>query len=160
MTAAGAGTDRPVKIRLRLARGGRIEVSSSPLDRGAPHPIRLALDDVPVDPADVFLYHKTTRRGRYEDARDRHPDADDTLLVNTRGEITETSVANIVAKVGGRWWTPPLDAGLLPGTERAALLADGTIAERAILADEARDAESLAVVSSVRGWRPAVVVLT
>jgi para-aminobenzoate synthetase/4-amino-4-deoxychorismate lyase len=111
-----------------------------------------------VDPADVFLYHKTTRRRLYEDANERHPDADDTLLVNTRGEITETLVANVVAKVGGRWWTPPLDAGLLPGTERAALLADGTIAERAILVDEAREAESLAVVSSVRGWRPAVVV--
>ncbi len=158
MATAGAGNDRPVKIRLRLARGGKIELSSAPLDRGAPEPVRLALDDAPVDPTDVFLFHKTTRRRLYEDARARHPDADDTLLVNIRGQITETSAANVAAKVNGRWWTPPLDAGLLPGTKRAALLADGTIVERAIGVDEARQAEALAVFSSVRGWRLAVLI--
>ena len=155
---AGADADRPVKIRLRLARSGKIELSTAPLDRGAAEPVRLALDDVPVDPTDVFLFHKTTRRRLYEDARTRHPDADDTLLVNTRSQITETSVANVAANMDGRWWTPPLDAGLLPGTERAALLADGTIAERAIGVDEARQAEALAVFSSVRGWRLAVLM--
>ena len=158
MATAGVDSDRPVKIRLRLARGGKIELSTAPLDRGAPEPVRLALDDVPVDPSDVFLFHKTTRRRLYEDARARHPDADDTLLVNTRGQITETSAANVAAKLNGRWWTPPLDAGLLPGTERAALLADGTIVERAIGSDEAKKAEALAVFNSVRGWRLAVLI--
>ena len=43
----GADADRPVKVRLRLSRAGAIEVSSAVLDRGAPEPIRLALDDVP-----------------------------------------------------------------------------------------------------------------
>ena len=62
MDDAGAGTDRPVKIRLRLSRVGAIEVSGAALDRGAPEPVRLALDDVAVDPTDVFLFHKTTMR--------------------------------------------------------------------------------------------------
>ncbi len=64
-------------------------------------------------------------------------------------------MANIAAKLDGRWWTPPLDAGLLPGTERAALLEDGPLEERTISIDEARTAEELAVFSSVRGWRRA-----
>ncbi len=157
MDEAGAGSDRPVKIRLRLSRVGAIEVSWAALDRGA-EPVRLELDDVAVDPADVFLFHKTTIRRPYEDARARHPDADDAVLINTRGQVTETSVANIAAKLDGRWWTPPLDAGLLPGTERAALLADGTLEERVISIDEARTAEDLAVFNSVRGWRRAVLV--
>ena len=156
--AAGADADRPVKIRLRLNRAGTIEVSSTVLDRGAPEPVRLALDDVPVDPSDVFLFHKTTVRGRYQDARARHPDADDTLLTNARGQITETSVANVAAKLEGRWWTPPLDAGLLAGTERAALLAEGAVAERPIDVDEARTAQDLAVFNSVRGWRRAELI--
>ena len=126
----GADADRSVKIRLRLNRAGAIEVSSVVLDRGAPEPIRLALDDVPVDPTDVFLFHKTTMRRRYEDARARHADANDTLLINLRGEITETTTANVAVKLAGRWWTPPLDSGLLAGTERAALLDDGAIEER------------------------------
>ncbi|MEO8423652.1 MAG: aminodeoxychorismate synthase component I [Actinomycetota bacterium] len=158
MDAATAGTDRSMKIRLRLNRAGAIEVSSAALGRGAPEPLRLALDDVPVDPNDVFLFHKTTVRRRYEDARARHPDADDTLLTNTRGQITETSVTNVAAKLDGRWWTPPLDAGLLAGTERAALLAEGVVEERPIDVDEARRAEELAVFSSVRGWRRAVLM--
>jgi para-aminobenzoate synthetase/4-amino-4-deoxychorismate lyase len=154
----GADAGRSVKIRLRLARAGTIETSSAALDRGAPEPIRLALDDVPVDPSDVFLFHKTTVRRRYEDARARHPEADDALLINIRGQITETSVANVAAKLDGRWWTPPIDAGLLPGTERAARLAEGAMAERAIAIDEARTADDLAVFSSVRGWRRAVLI--
>jgi para-aminobenzoate synthetase/4-amino-4-deoxychorismate lyase len=158
MDEAGAGTDRPVKIRLRLSRVGAIEVSWAALDRGAPEPVRLALDDIAVDPADIFLFHKTTMRGRYDDARARHPNADDAVLRNTRGQITETSDANIAAKLDGRWWTPPLDAGLLPGTERAALLTNGSLDERAISIDEVRTAEDLAVFNSVRGWRRAVLV--
>ena len=154
----GADADRSVKIRLRLNRAGAIEVSSAVLDRGAPEPIRLALDDVPVDPTDVFLFHKTTMRRRYEDARARHPDANDTLLINLRGEITETTTANVAVKLAGRWWTPPLDSGLLAGTERAALLDEGAIEERAIDVDDARTAQALAVLNSVRGWRRAVLV--
>lgn len=155
LDAAGAAIDGPVRIRLLLARGGKVDISVTSLDRGALGPVRLALDDHPVDPSDVFLFHKTTMRRRYDEARARHPDADDALLVNRAGEITETPVANVAVERGGIWWTPPIEAGLLPGTERAALLADGTIVERPITVDEARDADAIAVFSSVRGWRRA-----
>jgi para-aminobenzoate synthetase/4-amino-4-deoxychorismate lyase len=77
--------------------------------------------------------------------------------VNTRGEVTETTIANLAVRLEDRWWTPPLDAGLLPGCERAALLADGTLRERRISVDELRSAGSLAVLNSVRGWRAAVL---
>jgi para-aminobenzoate synthetase/4-amino-4-deoxychorismate lyase len=154
---AGAGADRPMRIRLRMTRGGRLDLASTPLVRSV-EPVRLALDEVPVDPSDVFLFHKTTMRRRYEDARARHPDADDVLLVNPSGDITETTVANVAVRSEGRWWTPPLDAGLLPGTERAALLADGTIVERALSIEQARSAEEISVLNSVRGWRRAVLL--
>lgn len=122
-------------------------------------PVRLAVDrDHPVDPDDVFLFHKTTVRDRYEAAAARHPDADDTILVNPRGEVTETTISNLAVRLEGRWWTPPLGAGLLPGCERAALLADGTLAERTIRVEDLVSAQDLAVVNSVRGWRAAVVV--
>jgi para-aminobenzoate synthetase/4-amino-4-deoxychorismate lyase len=79
------------------------------------------------------------------------------LLVNTAGQITETTVANIAVERDGTWWTPPLDAGLLSGCERAALLAEGRIVERPITVGEASDADALAVFSSVRGWRRATL---
>lgn len=156
--AADAPGGTPLKVRLLLARDGTLTATAEPIAPSPGEPVRLALDDEPVDPADVFLFHKTTRRQPYERRSARHPDAEDVLLVNTRGQITESAVANVAVKLAGRWWTPPLSCGLLPGTYRARLLADGTLAERAITVEEARNAEGLALVNSVRLWRDAVLI--
>ncbi len=153
---AAAG-DRPARVRLLLDRAGRITTASMPL-AAAPEPARLEIDEVPVDPGDVLLFHKTSRRERYEAARARHPDADDVLLVNTRGEVTESTIANVAAQLGGRWITPPLDAGLLPGTERAALLDDGTIEEGTLRPDDLRLATELRLMNATRPWRRAALV--
>ena len=80
-------------------------------------------------PRDVFLFHKTSRRQRYEEARRRHPDADDVVLINDRGEVTESTIANLAARIEGRWVTPPIEAGLLPGIGRAVALEEGSLTE-------------------------------
>ena len=155
---AGRYPGKTTRVRLLVDRRGRVETGSAPMS-SADGPTRLGLDLAhPVDPADVFLFHKTTLRERYEQALARHPDADDVVLVNTRGEVTETTIGNLAVRLEGRWWTPPLDSGLLAGCERAALLAEGALAERTIRIEELRAAEALAVVNSVRGWRDAVLV--
>ena len=66
----------------------------------------------PIDPADVFLFHKTTNRAVYD--RARRPDCDDVVLWNPAGEVTETTIANLVVEVGDRRVTPPIACGLLP----------------------------------------------
>ena len=147
-----------VRVRLTVSRDGSIatDVADAP-----PEPegtLRLALDDEPVDPRDVWLFHKTTRRAPYERRRGRRPDVDDVLLVNSRGEVTESTIANLAVRIGGRWVTPPLEAGLLPGSYRTVLVRDGTLVERRVTVEEVRAADEIALVSSVRGWRPAVVV--
>jgi len=148
---------RLARVRLLVDRRGRVDAGAAPASP-PPTPVRLAVDPThPVDPADPFLFHKTTLRDRYDDARARFLDADDVILVNTRGEITETTIANLAVKLDGRWWTPPIEAGLLPGCERAALLAEGTIEERIVRLDELERAEGVAVLNSVRGWSDAVV---
>jgi para-aminobenzoate synthetase/4-amino-4-deoxychorismate lyase len=152
---ASAG-NRPLRVRLLLARSGRIATASMPL-ASRPEPVRLEVDDHPVDPRDVLLFHKTSRRERYEAARARHPDADDVLLVNTSGEITESTIANLAARLEGRWITPPIEAGLLPGTERAALLAEGGIEEGTLTPDDLADAEELRLMNATGPWRRAVL---
>ena len=156
--AAASSLAKPVRVRLTLARSGAIAWGTLPMPASANDHVRVALDDVPVDPADVLLFHKTTLRARYEEARARQPDADDVLLVNTRGEVTESTIANLAVRIDGRWWTPPLDCGLLAGTERAALLAEGTLAERVITPEEVRAAEEIALVNSARPWRTATLL--
>ena len=149
--------DKAARVRLLVDRRGRVEAGAAPLPVSI-EPVRLAIDrEHPIDPSDVSLFHKTTLRSRYEDAAGRFPDADDVVLVGPGDEVTETTIANLAVKLGGRWWTPPLEAGLLPGCERAALLDEGALAERRISVDDLQRAEEVAVLSSVRPWRRAVL---
>jgi para-aminobenzoate synthetase/4-amino-4-deoxychorismate lyase len=146
----------PRVVRLLLAPDGAVTLTDSPVVE-SPTPVRLSLARGPVDSNDVFLFHKTTRRGVYESARAARPDADDVLLWNERGEITETTIANVVVEMDGLWWTPPITCGLLAGTYRAALLDEGRIRERVIPVARLRQATKVAVINSVRGWRAAVM---
>jgi para-aminobenzoate synthetase/4-amino-4-deoxychorismate lyase len=152
---AGSHAERTVRVRVRLPRDGRFEVAVSHLDPGDGMPILVEIDDVPVDPSDPMLFHKTSLRSRYEDAAARHPGAGDVILVNTRGEVTESTVANIAVLMEGTWWTPTLDCGLLPGTGRATLVASGALMERTITVEELPDASAIELISSTRGRRPA-----
>ena len=151
----GVGASR---VRVTLARDGSVVAETSEPPPAPDGPVRLALDTSPVDPNDVWLFHKTTLRAPYDRRRDARPDVDDVILVNTIGEVTETTIANLAVRIDGRWVTPPLESGLLPGSYRTILVRDGTLGERRVTVDELLAAEDIALVSSVRGWREAVVV--
>src|SRR5205085_11095893 len=67
--AAERFPDGPVRVRLLLGRRLRLRIEHSPFVAGAREPVRVAMDrGEPVDPSDVFLFHKTTLRGRYDAA--------------------------------------------------------------------------------------------
>jgi para-aminobenzoate synthetase / 4-amino-4-deoxychorismate lyase len=158
LKSAVAGTTEPVRVRLTLARDGLAIAEASALPAAPDRPVRLALDTEPVDPNDVWLFHKTTLREPYERRRERRPDVDDVVLTNARGEVTESTIANVAVRLDDRWVTPPLEAGLLPGSYRTVLVRDGTLEERPITIGALRTAGAIALVSSVRGWRDAELV--
>jgi para-aminobenzoate synthetase/4-amino-4-deoxychorismate lyase len=149
--------DPPRRIRLTVGPAGRasIEVDPIPADRG---PVRLAVDPEPIDRHDVFRYHKTTSRQAYERAAARFPEADDVVAVNDAGEAVETTIGNLVVRIGGRWVTPPLASGCLPGVERARMLESGEVSEAVVRAGDLHRADEIQVVNSVRLRRPAVLV--
>jgi para-aminobenzoate synthetase/4-amino-4-deoxychorismate lyase len=142
-------------VRLRLRRTGAFTVDVEALAAAPPGHLLLALDDEPVDPGEPWLYHKTSLREPYNGRRRRQPDADDVIMVNTRGELTEVTRATLVVKLDGVWYTPPLASGCLPGVERARLLDIGVLHERVLRRADLDSAQELAVVSSLRGWRDA-----
>lgn len=153
--AAEAAPPGALRVRLTLSAAGEPSVAMAPLPPPPDRPLRLAIDPEPVDPADPLLFHKTSRRDRYDRRRARWPQHDDVLLVNDRGEVTESTIANLAVRLGGRWWTPPLASGCLPGVYRAELLARGEIAERVIHSGDLERAEEIALLNAVRLWRPA-----
>ncbi len=145
------------KIRLLVDREGKIECEVLQLDL-LKLPLRVALSRNAIDSTDPFLFHKTTNRTIYKDALMGLEHFDDAILWNERGEITESTLANIVVLLDGEWWTPVQECGLLAGTFRAELLAAGRIRERVILIDELSVAKEIALINSVRRWMPLELV--
>ncbi|HEX5871311.1 MAG TPA: aminodeoxychorismate synthase component I [Longimicrobium sp.] len=147
----------PMRVRLMLDRDGRMEIEARTQVPSA-EPARVAVAAEPVDSADPLLYHKTTWRAPYERRAASRPDADDVLLVNERGELTESAIANLVVRLDGALWTPPLECGLLPGVFRAHLLARGEIRERVLRPEDLERAEEVWLINSVRKWRAAEII--
>jgi len=138
-----------VYLRLLLAIDGSVEVQAGSLPIG--YVERLKLSKLRVDSADEFLYHKTTNRRVYDAARRECDDASDVILVNERGEITETTIMNIALFRAGCWVTPSASCGLLPGVMREELLARNEIVEGVIRADELQDGERVRCFNALRG---------
>jgi len=151
--AAGFGKGRQ-RVRLLVAADGSHRIEASPIanDPSAP-PVRLGIAALPAAVDNPFLHFKTTHREVYETARRSRPDCDDVLLLNEMGEVTESTIANLVARIDGDLVTPPVKCGLLAGTFRAELIERGEIIERIIKVDEIPDAEALFLINSVQGWR-------
>ena len=146
------------KVKLTLSNDGSISLDCSDLsqlDYG--RSLRLALARSPVDSSDRFLFHKTTLRDFYDSELQVQPDCDDILFYNERGEITESTIANVVVELDNKLVTPPIEAGLLAGTFRNALISNGEIEEQTIKIEELKKASQIFLINSVRKWMGATM---
>jgi para-aminobenzoate synthetase / 4-amino-4-deoxychorismate lyase len=159
----------PLPFRRREGRGeGSVPPPASGSPRAAKRPSgllmaagkpqRIALAHAPVDSTAPFLYHKTTNREVYDAARAACPGHDDVLLFNERGEVTESTIANVAVEIAGRLYTPPVACGLLPGTLRAQLLQQDKLVERRIAVAELLQSPRVFLLNSVRGLYAVEVV--
>jgi len=143
-----------LRVRLVLARDGTIETSVTPIEPIPSDTVwRVAVAKRRFSSADPLLRHKTTRRALYEDAlaeAAQRCGADEVLFQNERDELCEAARCNLFAPQGEILLTPPLSCGLLPGTLRAALIAQGR-AREAILRLEDISGSEFFLGNSVRG---------
>ena len=144
-----AAPRRAVSLRLLLSEDGALDLQTQPLPGGRPG--QLKLSTVRVNSKDPFLYHKTTNRGIYEHARQECDEDTDAILINERGEITETTITNLAAFRDDQWITPALSCGLLPGVLRAEMLARGEIIEGIIPAEDLHSGEVIRCFNALRG---------
>jgi para-aminobenzoate synthetase / 4-amino-4-deoxychorismate lyase len=141
------------RVRLLVSQNGAPSTELFPLDKTAgAKRLRIGLAREPVSSKDVFLFHKTTSRAVYEERLLERPDCDDVVLFNERGELTETTRANLVLEIDGLLVTPPRSCGLLAGTMRQELLESGTILEAVLLREDLTRAARILLINSVRGW--------
>ncbi|MDC7234494.1 MAG: aminodeoxychorismate synthase component I [Spirochaetales bacterium] len=159
---AAAFSRNPVsrKVRLLLDKKGNLTLESAALpESGSTPPWTIKLAAEPVSPANPFLYHKTTAREVYQAHREKASGFDDVLLWNTRGEITESSIANVVVVTGETHCTPPVSSGLLAGTMRQKMLDQGLLTEKVIRKEDLPKAQRIYLINSVRGLMEAELIL-
>jgi para-aminobenzoate synthetase/4-amino-4-deoxychorismate lyase len=145
------------KLRLALSKKSHsTDVTPAPASKETTF---VALSGKPVDSADRFLFHKTTNRAFYTRELEAHPNCDDVIFWNERGEVTESTIANLVVSIDDQLFTPPMSSGLLAGTFRDQLVADGKIKERTITIAELKAAKDFFLINSVRKWMKAKLVV-
>lgn len=147
---------RAWRLRLLLASDGTLTFERGLLPQAA-GPMRVILAAAPrIEGAAGWLQHKTTHRPWYADAAAwlaRHPDIFDVLYWNADGDMCEGSRSNLYMQTAdGRWLTPPLEAGALPGVQRNALLRDGLVEEAPISREAFLAAPAWRISNALRGW--------
>ncbi|MEB2628084.1 aminodeoxychorismate synthase component I [Peribacillus frigoritolerans] len=138
------------KVRVLLHENGEIEVLGQAIKPLGPE-FTAILAEAPISSANPFLFHKTTNRDVYEGFQMNNPDFQDVLLWNEEGFITEFTNGNVVVKINGDLYTPPVEAGLLAGTFRQELIRKKEIKVKSISKADLNNAEEIWFINSVRG---------
>jgi para-aminobenzoate synthetase/4-amino-4-deoxychorismate lyase len=146
----------PQRVRLLLHINGHMETTFTAIHPAPTSPLKIRLASQPVDSQNILLYHKTTQRQIYENSLAEAKDADEVVLWNERGEVTECCTANLVVEQSGRLLTPPVTSGLLPGTYRDFLLKRDILTEQILTPDDLRNSSRIYMINAVRKWRRAV----
>lgn len=156
-TQALKDSDQVRRVRLLLDKHGAISVTSSEVD-GAQSDTAgsICLSGVSTNSNDPFIYHKTTHRPLYKAAALAAQDLGlaDIIFCNEKGELTEGAISNLFIERNGILYTPPVDAGLLPGVLRAELLAKQDTVKTATLREEdLKRADRIYIGNALRGLR-------
>ncbi len=146
------------RVRLLLNAQGESRAEAFVMDP-SPKQVRLQLADRPlIDAHGEFVRFKTTRRAHYDAFTPTQPGVFDTVLWNAEGEITECTRGNVAMLLDGRWVTPPLACGLLPGVGRALALSEGRLTETVVRVEDLPRVQGWVFVNSLRGWMAAEMV--
>ncbi|AGU50216.1 para-aminobenzoate synthase, subunit 1 [Variovorax paradoxus B4] len=150
---------QPSRLRLALAHGGRIGITHSPLPPLPPGAVKLLIADQRLPNANPLGAYKTTVRQHY-DAGVRAAEragAFDSLFFTEDGRLVEGGRSTVFARIDGRWWTPPVADGALPGVMRGVLIEDSIweATERSLSLEDLQAAQKLVVCNALRGVLPA-----
>jgi para-aminobenzoate synthetase/4-amino-4-deoxychorismate lyase len=162
LDAAVAGKHERLRVRLLLSEGGEVTVTTTPLPAATKNAVmRFAVSASRVNSNDLFLFHKTTRRELYDREWQEYADrlgTDEVVYLNERGELAEGSRTTLFVERDGLLLTPSLSSGLLPGTLRAELIAQGSAREAVLTLADLQSADAVFLGNSVRGLVAAVPV--
>jgi para-aminobenzoate synthetase/4-amino-4-deoxychorismate lyase len=143
------------RVRLLLDATGSISLASEAFFDAALS-CRITVASEHTSSADPFFRHKTTNREMYDRLHKaaRAAGFDEVIFKNERDEVTEGAVSNIFIERSGRWATPALACGVLPGVFRRHILETRPRAEERVLSiADLQSADAIYMCNALRGLR-------
>ncbi|MBP2623888.1 aminodeoxychorismate synthase component I [Streptococcus oricebi] len=95
--------------------------------------------------ASPFTYFKTSHRPHLSLGEQEQ------IYYNSQGQLLETSIGNLILKLDGKLYTPPVELGLLDGIYRQSLLQKGQVQEKILQLEDLAQAEQVYACNAVRG---------
>lgn len=138
-------------LRILLNKEGISDIQELPLN--AINTNKIVISDKHINSAESLIFHKTTYRPWYEHSMEKIKQGEifDEIFFNENGELTEGARSNIVLKIGGKLFTPPVKCGLLNGVLRQKLIKSKKVKEKILYLDDLKNAEKIFCINSIRG---------
>ena len=133
------------RLRISLSKSGEIEISRQILIPLSPKFCQAKLCLQEADLNQAFTYFKTTYRPHLSLGKQ------EIIYHNATGELLETSIGNLVLKIAGKLYTPPINLDILPGIYRQHLLESGQVEEKVLTLKDLSQAEAVYGCNAVRG---------
>ena len=133
------------RLRITLSKSGEMELSRQILSPLSPSFCKAKLCLQEADLQQAFTYFKTTHRPHLSLGKQ------ESIYHNAAGELLETSIGNLVLKIAGKLYTPPIRLGILPGIYRQHLLETGQVEEKVLTVPDLDQAETIYGCNAVRG---------
>ncbi|RSI80268.1 Aminodeoxychorismate synthase component 1 [Streptococcus mitis] len=133
------------RLRITLNKSGELELSRQILTPLSPSFCKAKLCLQEADLNQAFTYFKTTHRPHLSLGEQEK------IYHNKSGELLETSIGNLVLKIAGKLYTPPINLGILPGIYRQYLLETGQVEEKVLTLTDLNHAEAIYGCNAVRG---------
>jgi para-aminobenzoate synthetase/4-amino-4-deoxychorismate lyase len=143
------------RVRFLFKKDGTLVLEEYPLEKKGwgKEKIHITISNEKVNSNDIFLYHKTTHRNFYNSQFKNALEQgfDELIFLNERDELTEGAISNIFIQINGKWFTPPITSGLLPGIWRSQQIERLNASEKVITRDNLKTAQQILLGNSVRG---------
>ena len=133
------------RLRISLSKSGEMKLSRQILAPLSPSFCKAKLCLQEADLNQSFTYFKTTHRPHLSLGEQEK------IYHNKSGELLETSIGNLVLKIAGKLYTPPINLGILPGIYRQYLLETGQVEEKVLTLTDLNHAEAIYGCNAVRG---------
>jgi len=147
------------RVRFSFTADGRLDVRHE--DHHPLKNIKAALSKYPLCSNVQHTAHKISRRQFYDGERERIKNvtgADEVLFLNADGNLCEGSFTSLFIEIKGQLYTPPLEAGILPGILRAALIESGQAIEKQLTLKDLKTADNIYCGNSLRGLIKAEII--